>query len=90
MQRLAGNIDLDHALALAVALADAAGAAIRPHFRQPIQVDEKPDLSPVTVADRAAVWTTYGPPTSSSAANALTAASRQTPNVNGFIRFPLL
>ena len=33
-------------------LADAAGAAIRPHFRQPINVDAKSDASPVTIADR--------------------------------------
>jgi inositol-phosphate phosphatase/L-galactose 1-phosphate phosphatase/histidinol-phosphatase len=45
---------LDAFLALAVDLAEAAGAAIRPHFRQPIAVDDKPDLSPVTAADRAA------------------------------------
>ena len=35
-------------------LADAAGEIIRPHFRRPLAVDDKPDLSPVTVADRAA------------------------------------
>ncbi len=46
--------DLEAFLALAVALADAAGTAIRPHFRRPLAVDDKPDLSPVTVADRAA------------------------------------
>jgi inositol-phosphate phosphatase/L-galactose 1-phosphate phosphatase/histidinol-phosphatase len=45
---------LDAELALAIELADAAGEAIRPYFRQPIQVDDKPDLSPVTAADRAA------------------------------------
>lgn len=39
---------------LACRLADAAGAAIRPHFREPIAVDSKPDASPVTIADRAA------------------------------------
>lgn len=33
-------------------LADAAGAAIRPYFRQALTVDDKADLSPVTVADR--------------------------------------
>ena len=44
----------DQFLALAIELADAAGAAIRPHFRQALTVDDKPDLSPVTVADRAA------------------------------------
>ena len=46
--------ELDPFLALAVELADAAGAAIRPYFRQHIAVDDKPDLSPVTAADRAA------------------------------------
>ncbi|HEV8678600.1 MAG TPA: histidinol-phosphatase, partial [Stellaceae bacterium] len=46
--------ELDQYLALAVDLADAAAEAIRPHFRQPLVVDDKPDLSPVTVADRAA------------------------------------
>jgi inositol-phosphate phosphatase/L-galactose 1-phosphate phosphatase/histidinol-phosphatase len=46
--------ELDGFLALAADLADAAGEAIRPHFRQPLAVTDKPDLSPVTVADRAA------------------------------------
>ncbi|MFL5268423.1 MAG: histidinol-phosphatase [Stellaceae bacterium] len=45
---------IDAFLALALRLADAAGAAIRPYFRQPLAVDDKPDLTPVTVADRAA------------------------------------
>jgi len=44
--------ELNAYLALASDLADAAGPAIRPHFRQSIAVDEKPDLSPVTIADR--------------------------------------
>jgi histidinol phosphatase-like enzyme (inositol monophosphatase family) len=44
--------ELDAYLALASDLADAAGEAIRPHFRQKITVDDKPDLSPVTIADR--------------------------------------
>ena len=47
-------VDTDRFLALAVALADAAGEAIRPYFRRPLAVDDKPDLSPVTAADRAA------------------------------------
>jgi inositol-phosphate phosphatase/L-galactose 1-phosphate phosphatase/histidinol-phosphatase len=47
-------VELDRYLALAIDLADAAGEAIRPHFRQPLAVDDKPDLSPVTIADRAA------------------------------------
>jgi inositol-phosphate phosphatase/L-galactose 1-phosphate phosphatase/histidinol-phosphatase len=41
-------------LDLAVVLADAAGAAVRPYFRQPLRVEDKPDRSPVTAADRAA------------------------------------
>jgi len=40
--------------ALAHRLADAAGAAIRPHFRVPIGAERKDDLTPVTLADRAA------------------------------------
>ena len=44
--------ELDDFLALASDLADAAGEAIRPHFRQRIAVNDKPDLSPVTIADR--------------------------------------
>ena len=41
-------------VALSHRLADAAAAAIRPHFRQPIAVDAKADSSPVTAADREA------------------------------------
>jgi inositol-phosphate phosphatase/L-galactose 1-phosphate phosphatase/histidinol-phosphatase len=44
----------DAYLALAAELADTAGAAIRPYFRTALTVDDKADLSPVTVADRAA------------------------------------
>ena len=47
-------IDLDPFITLATDLADAAGAAIRPLFPPAIAVDDKPDLSPVTVADREA------------------------------------
>ena len=47
-------VDLDRFLGLASELADAAGAAIRPYFRQPLAVADKADLSPVTAADRAA------------------------------------
>jgi len=47
-------VEIDQFLALAIDLADAAGEAIRPYFRRPIAVDDKPDLSPVTAADRAA------------------------------------
>ncbi|HEV2336131.1 MAG TPA: histidinol-phosphatase [Stellaceae bacterium] len=47
-------VEIERFLALAIDLADAAGAAIRPYFRQPLRVDDKPDLSPVTIADRAA------------------------------------
>ena len=41
-------------IALAAALADAAGAAIRPFFRNAFALDDKADASPVTEADRAA------------------------------------
>lgn len=40
--------------AFAERLADAAGAAIRPYFRQRFEVEAKPDATPVTAADRAA------------------------------------
>ena len=46
--------ELDDFVTLAFRLADAAGEAIRPYFRQPLAVDDKADLSPVTAADRAA------------------------------------
>lgn len=45
---------LDHDIALALRLADAAGEAIRPHFRTIDGAERKDDASPVTVADRAA------------------------------------
>jgi inositol-phosphate phosphatase / L-galactose 1-phosphate phosphatase / histidinol-phosphatase len=41
-------------IALAAALADAAGAAIRPLFRGAYALEDKADASPVTAADRAA------------------------------------
>jgi len=41
-------------IALAQRLADAAGAAIRPFFRAPYEIEDKADASPVTEADRAA------------------------------------
>lgn len=46
--------DLTADMALAQRLADAAGAAIRPLFRQPFAHEAKSDASPVTEADRAA------------------------------------
>ena len=39
---------------MAEELADTAGAAIRPYFRTALTIDDKPDLTPVTAADRAA------------------------------------
>lgn len=41
-------------VATAHELADAAGAVVRRHFRTPMEVDEKDDVSPVTAADREA------------------------------------
>jgi myo-inositol-1(or 4)-monophosphatase len=46
------NAGLDRYVAAAVAAADAAVAAIRPHFRGSVAADQKPDQSPVTIADR--------------------------------------
>jgi histidinol phosphatase-like enzyme (inositol monophosphatase family) len=46
------NLDAD--IALALRLADAAGAAIRPHFRSGVESERKGDASPVTIADRSA------------------------------------
>ena len=45
---------LDADIALAIRLAEAAGAAIRPYFRTESGAERKPDASPVTLADRAA------------------------------------
>jgi histidinol phosphatase-like enzyme (inositol monophosphatase family) len=47
-------VSLDHDIALALRLADAAGEAIRPHFRAGVASARKADASPVTIADRAA------------------------------------
>ncbi|WP_338050071.1 histidinol-phosphatase [Rhodovibrio sodomensis] len=44
----------DALLALAERLADAGRQAARHHFRTPVAVDDKPDASPVTIADREA------------------------------------
>lgn len=45
---------IDADIALVHRLADAARAAIAPHFRADTRVETKADLSPVTIADRAA------------------------------------
>ena len=47
------SVDLERALDLAGRLADAARSIALKYFRQPIEVELKPDHSPVTVADRA-------------------------------------
>ncbi len=44
----------DDVIDLAVRLADAAGSVIRRYYRTPFAVDDKPDSSPVTIADREA------------------------------------
>ena len=51
---MAGPAIDERYIAFAGRLADAAGTAIRPHFRSRIAIDDKADASPVTVADRAA------------------------------------
>jgi myo-inositol-1(or 4)-monophosphatase len=43
---------MDRYVAAALAAADAAGEAIRPHFRTNVAADLKSDQSPVTIADR--------------------------------------
>src|SRR3546814_9338541 len=48
------GMTLNDLLEFAGRLADAAGDAIRPHFRTRFDVETKTDSSPVTVADRAA------------------------------------
>ena len=45
---------LDDDIALALRLADEAGAAIRPYFRAQVASERKADASPVTLADRGA------------------------------------
>ncbi|HKT86419.1 MAG TPA: inositol monophosphatase family protein [Novosphingobium sp.] len=45
---------IDQDLALALRLADAAGDAIRPHFRSGLGAERKADATPVTLADREA------------------------------------
>ena len=47
-------IALDAFLTVALELADAAGDVIRPYFRKPLAVDDKADLTPVTIADHSA------------------------------------
>jgi inositol-phosphate phosphatase / L-galactose 1-phosphate phosphatase / histidinol-phosphatase len=47
-------------LALAESLADAAGVIVRGYFRQKIAVDDKSDLTPVTIADREAEAAMHG------------------------------
>jgi inositol-phosphate phosphatase/L-galactose 1-phosphate phosphatase/histidinol-phosphatase len=48
----ASAAELEAAAALAPALADAAGAVIRRYFRQRVEIIDKADASPVTIADR--------------------------------------
>jgi inositol-phosphate phosphatase/L-galactose 1-phosphate phosphatase/histidinol-phosphatase len=51
---MAGPPDAAEFLPFAHRLADAAGEVIRRYWRQPIAVEQKPDDSPVTIADREA------------------------------------
>ena len=46
------SVDLERALGLAERLADAARSLALKYFRRPIEIELKPDHSPVTVADR--------------------------------------
>ncbi len=47
-------MNLDNDIAVALRLADAAGEAIRPHFRSGLAAERKGDATPVTLADRSA------------------------------------
>jgi inositol-phosphate phosphatase/L-galactose 1-phosphate phosphatase/histidinol-phosphatase len=47
-------MNLENDITLAQRLADAAGVAIRPHFRSGLAAERKSDATPVTIADRAA------------------------------------
>lgn len=49
-----GDSELDHFADIANKLADAAGDVIRKYFRKRFDILDKEDLSPVTIADRAA------------------------------------
>jgi inositol-phosphate phosphatase / L-galactose 1-phosphate phosphatase / histidinol-phosphatase len=49
----AGHADFHRALALAGRLADTSRAIAQRYFRRPLEVERKPDSSPVTAADRA-------------------------------------
>ena len=49
----AGAVCPGSLIVLAERLADAARAEVRPHFRAPLTVEDKPDASPVTAIDRA-------------------------------------
>jgi inositol-phosphate phosphatase/L-galactose 1-phosphate phosphatase/histidinol-phosphatase len=44
----------DEYVAMASRLAEVAGPILRSHFRSPLPIEDKADLSPVTIADRAA------------------------------------
>jgi inositol-phosphate phosphatase / L-galactose 1-phosphate phosphatase / histidinol-phosphatase len=50
----ASSAVLDSAAILAAELADAAGEVVRRYFRQPVEIIDKDDASPVTIADREA------------------------------------
>jgi len=51
---MTGMTGMDDHVALAMRLAEAAGAVVRRYFRTPVAVEDKADHSPVTIADREA------------------------------------
>nr|GEX52413.1 bifunctional phosphatase IMPL2, chloroplastic [Tanacetum cinerariifolium] len=51
---LYSDTELDHFASVGNKLADAAGDVIRKYFRKRFDIVDKPDFSPVTIADRAA------------------------------------
>ncbi|KAH7658830.1 inositol-phosphate phosphatase / L-galactose 1-phosphate phosphatase / histidinol-phosphatase protein [Dioscorea alata] len=46
------SLEMDRFVEVGKKVADAAGGVIRKYFRQPFDIIDKPDLSPVTIADR--------------------------------------
>ncbi|KAM0932870.1 putative phosphoric monoester hydrolase [Dioscorea sansibarensis] len=49
---ISASMEMDRFVEVGQKVADAAGEVIRKYFRQPFDIIDKPDLSPVTIADR--------------------------------------
>jgi hypothetical protein len=71
----------EHLIGFAERLATAAGEVVRRHFRAGLEVQDKPDATPVTLADREGAATGPRPSTSGSSirSTAPSASSPATP-----------